>query len=300
VLTKECQDLLRERSQVVTDIEKRIRELESETEALKTELGAIALDENLGAEIAKVRTSIEQAKASLDALRREESDLRVLEGSLSQSIKRIAAAGERTVELRAQIAKLDLDISEWQLTEKAMEGIITLEIDDAGPTVSAITNDILFSCYGPRFAVSIKTQTEKANGTEMKEDFDIVVFDSERDERKSLSVMSGGEETWLDDAISRGISLFNASRGGKHYQTLFSDEKDGRLTERKRKEFMAVKRKVLELGGFDAEYFISHTKEIQEMADSVIDLNDFLTARSESNGAEGSRVSGREAEAALF
>lgn len=63
---------------------------------------------------------------------------------------------------------------------------------------------------------------------------------------------------------------------------------------------MAVKRKVLELGGFDAEYFISHTKEIQEMSDSVINLNDFVTARPESNGTEGSPVSGREAEAALF
>jgi exonuclease SbcC len=78
--------------------------------------------------------------------------------------------------------------------------------------------------------------------------------------------------------ITRGISLFNASRGGVSYQFLFSDEKDGRLTDERKKEFMAVKRRVLELGGFTGEYFISHTREIQEMADTAIDLEEFVAA----------------------
>ena len=40
---------------------------------------------------------------------------------------------------------------------------------------------------------------------------------------------------------------------------------------------MAVKRKVLEIGGFFCEYFISHTKEIQDMADDVLNLDDFAS-----------------------
>ena len=51
---------------------------------------------------------------------------------------------------------------------------------------------------------------------------------------------------------------------------------------------MAVKRKVMELGGFGCEYFISHTKEVQEMADALIDLDAFVAsdAENEVSGAE--------------
>ena len=38
-----------------------------------------------------------------------------------------------------------------------------------------------------RFSVRIDTQTVKANGNGLKETFDIVVYDNERDDRRSLS-----------------------------------------------------------------------------------------------------------------
>lgn len=266
--------ILKEGETAVADLEKQVLQLRTDVEALRGELKEVTVDETLPAEIARLRGIVETHKGSLESLRKEDSAVRVTIGSLAEAIKQIGVSRERCQALQEEIRRLDADISEWQLLETAMEGITTLEIDDAGPTVTAITNDLLHTCYGPRFSVNIKTQDEKVGGNgDMKEVFDIVVIDSERGESKSLSVMSGGEETWIDDAVTRSISLYNAFRGGKQYHTLFSDEKDGRLTEAKRKEFMAVKRRVLELGGFACEYFISHTREIQEMADSVIDLN---------------------------
>lgn len=273
--------ILKENAVAVTDLEKQVAQLGTEIAALQAELKGIEVDETLPAEIKRFKESVEAVKAAVELLRKEDANLRVTVGSLTEGIKQIEVSHQRISVLAIEIGNLEKDILDWQVHEKAMEGIITLEIDDAGPTVSGITNDILLSCYGPRFSVSIKTQDAKASGDAMKEVFDIVVFDGERDEKKSLSVTSGGEETWLDDSITRGISLFNASRGGKRYHALFSDEKDGRLTEKKRKEYMAVKRKVLGLGGFDVEYFISHSRDIQEMADAVIDLNEFVADSAE-------------------
>jgi len=171
-------------------------------------------DETLEGRIKEQKETIESASKDLDSLRKEDSSLRVSLGGLKEALKLIAAAREQLVKLATDIEALDREISEWKIIEKAMEGIITLEIDDAGPTVTAITNDILHTCYGPRFSVNIKTQDSKVKGDDMKEVFDIIVYDSERDESKSLSVMSGGEETWIEDAITHGISLFNASRAG--------------------------------------------------------------------------------------
>lgn len=38
--------------------------------------------------------------------------------------------------------------------------MISLAIDDAGPAMSTLANDLLLACYGPRFTVSIHTLLE--------------------------------------------------------------------------------------------------------------------------------------------
>ena len=278
-LEKELLSILDEGKQVLGEIKKQMGQLTSEIASLSAELSKVLIDGTLQAQIDKYKESVENHKKTISDKRKEESVVKVSVGSLTESLRVIEESKGKLVEVSTSVANIDNEITEWQILEAAMEGIVTLEIDDAGPSVTSITNDILHTCYGPRFSVKIKTQDEKSNGKEMKEVFDIEVFDAERDDKKSLSDMSGGEETWVDDAVTRGICLFNAARSGKKYHMLFSDEKDGRLTEQRRREFMAVKRRVLELGGFDGEYFISHTKEIQEMADSSINLNEMFPER---------------------
>ena len=69
----------------------------------------------------------------------------------------------------------------WTALTKALgnDGVIALCIDDAGPTLASIANELLLTCYGPRFTVSITTQVETAR-RDLKEGFDVVVFDSSR------------------------------------------------------------------------------------------------------------------------
>ncbi len=165
------------------------------------------------------------------------------------------------------------DIEEWTLLEKAFsnDGIIALEIDAAGPSISTIANELLLQCFGSRFSVRIDTQVAKASGG-LKEAFEITVFDTERNESKSLRTMSGGEKVWIEEAIARAIMIFNARKSGRTFKALFTDEKDGALDVDRKKEFMAMKRKVLEVGGYEVEFFISQSPDIQEMADQVIKI----------------------------
>jgi exonuclease SbcC len=53
---------------------------------------------------------------------------------------------------------------------------------------------------------------------------------------------------------------------------LFSDEADGPLDPEHKRMFMAMKREVLRLGGYECEYFVSQTPELTRMADCIIDL----------------------------
>lgn len=56
----------------------------------------------------------------------------------------------------ARSAHIELALGIWTLFAKCMsnDGVIALSIDDAGPTLSGLANDLLPACYGPRFTVS--------------------------------------------------------------------------------------------------------------------------------------------------
>jgi exonuclease SbcC len=173
---------------------------------------------------------------------------------------------------------LERHIEDWTLLAKALgnDGIIALAIDDAGPELSALANQLLLACYGPRFSVAIKTQLTTAKG-ELREGFDITVHDAQSASTKSVTKMSGGEKIWINECLMRAMALYLAQTDGPRYATLFSDEADGAFDAQHKRRFMAMKREVLRIGGYAQEYFISHTTELSDMADAVIDLERYAT-----------------------
>ncbi|MDP1691886.1 MAG: DNA repair protein [Burkholderiaceae bacterium] len=197
-------------------------------------------------------------------------DAQALEG-LSRQMQALA---DRRVQVDARVAHVETELGGWNLFARCMsnDGLIALAIDDAGPTLSGLANDLLLACYGPRFTVSIHTLVETGKG-EQREGFDIVVHDGESGESKSVGLMSGGERVWINECLTRAVALYLAQHSGRRYTTLFSDEADGALDPDRKRMFMAMKREVLRLGGYEREFFVSQTPELTAMADAVIDLD---------------------------
>jgi DNA repair protein SbcC/Rad50 len=191
--------------------------------------------------------------------------------------KRAAAIRERMALVDRRAKSVEAQLGVWVLFAKCMsnDGVIALSIDDAGPTLSGLANDLLLACYGPRFTLSIKTQIETAKGG-AREDFDIVVHDAESGESASVSLKSGGQRVWVNEALRRAIALYLAQSSGRKYEALFSDEADGPLDPEHKRMFMAMKRSVLRIGGYKREYFVSQTPELTAMADTVIDLETYI------------------------
>lgn len=194
--------------------------------------------------------------------------------SQEEFAKQAAALAERRQRIQARCAHVEGELGNWNLLARCLsnDGLIALEIDEAGPALSALANDLLLTCYGPRFTVSIHTLLETAKG-DQKEGFDIVVHDAETDESKSVALMSGGERTFVEACLTRAIALYLAQHTGRRYSTLFTDEADGALDPERKRMFMAMKREVLRLGGYEREFFVSQTPELTAMADAVIDLD---------------------------
>jgi len=255
--------------------EKSIPELEERLQRIEQKLASLKIDGELKKREATVLNVLNRLQNERKSLAKDESEVTQALGAAEALIKRGVEAEKNLKKLDQRITTISSDISDWSLLERAFsnDGIIALEIDDAGPTISAIANDLLQSCFGPRFSVRIDTQVARANGKGLKETFDIIIFDSERNESKSLRSMSGGEKLWIEESITRAISLYNAQKSGRKYHALFTDEKDGALDFQKKKEFIAMKKKVLEIGGYDTEFFISQSPEVQETADFTISVN---------------------------
>lgn len=227
-----------------------------------------------GAALAAARNSLEniaacaqRADQAFVAATRQHEQLQALRAELD-GLRAEKVAGQ------ARAARIELKLSQWNLLAKCLsnDGVIALAIDDAGPTLAALANDLLLACYGPRFSLEVSTQTATAKG-DMREDFDIIVHDGERDESKSLKLVSGGERVWINECLTRAIALYLATKTGREFGTLFSDEADGPLDPEHKRMFMEMKREVLRLGGYEREFFVTQTPELTSMADVVIDLD---------------------------
>lgn len=222
-------------------------------------------------------------KSAEEALRQAQDACANADGSLTHAVQRVQtlrdAAGRleslesKMGDARRTVEFIERKITVWTLLAKALgnDGVVALSIDDAGPTLSALANDLLLGCYGPRFTVSLITQIETAKG-EKREGFSIVVHDAESGQSKLLENTSGGERVWINECLTRAIALYLTQSGGRHFQTLFSDEADGALDPDRKRMYMQLKRTVLRVGGYAREFFISQTPELTAMADAVIDL----------------------------
>jgi len=188
----------------------------------------------------------------------------------SEAARAQIAAGEAAKE---KVARLELDVAQWTVLAEAFStnGIVALSIDDSGPALTGLVNDLLLACYGNRFSVSITRQAETAKG-ELREGFEILVHDAERNEAKAVEDMSGGERVWINEALTRGIALYFARESEHRYETLFSDEADGPLDPEKKLQFTRMKREVLKLCGYSREYFVSQSPELWALADARIEL----------------------------
>ncbi len=246
--------------------------LDAEIQRIVTELSAIVLPD--------IQSKAEResaCKLASDTLERIETAIQQSQNRLidakAQAQSLLSAANDISA-LQDQVNRMGEEMRHWEMFIKAFgnDGIIALSIDDVGPTLSAYANDLLMACYGPRFTVSIQTQTTNAKG-EDREGFDIAVFDAETQESKSVEKMSGGERVWINEAMTRAIALFLAKESGQQYATLFTDEADGALDPDRKRRFMHMKREVLKLGGYTREYFVSQTPELWEMADYILDVS---------------------------
>lgn len=194
----------------------------------------------------------------------------------------LAAQGQRKTALdtlakitRLETVRCELDAAclTWGIVIDACSrtGIPTLEMDAAGPTVSAYCNDLLRACFGGRFSVDLITEDQKADGKGTKEVFEIRVYDADRNGAAvDIMDLSGGERVIVDEALKCAIAQLVNERAAWPLCTLWRDETTGALDPVNATRYVDMLRRLAQRTAVHHVLFITHMPEAARLADAQI------------------------------
>lgn len=224
---------------------------------LNTPRRALAVaDESLG----RLVLELEQA-------RRQETEAQAAEARLQGERETVAPLAATLPDLEQRAARAEVDVSDWRIAEQACgrEGVQAIELDDAGPTVSAIANELL-ATWG-RFSLELVTQAPRARGG-VKEVFDVKIYDRGR----ARTLGSGGEQVIIDEALRLAIAIRNRERSGFPLETLWRDETGAPLDQLGAHRYLDMLRAAQQRGHFWQVPFISHNPAVSSRADVRVKL----------------------------
>ncbi len=190
---------------------------------------------------------------------------------------------EDAVARAAKLAELDTErteivgrLADWTrlANDLGKDGIQALEIDAAGPELSALVNDMLHTCHGSRFTVSVETTRLDAKGKRQLEGCEVMVVDTVAGREGPVETFSGGESVIIGEAIALALSVLACRHAGIERPTLVRDESGAALDPANGRAYVAMLRRAAEMVDADKVLFVSHAPELQELADARIVVAD--------------------------
>jgi DNA repair exonuclease SbcCD ATPase subunit len=178
---------------------------------------------------------------------------------VKERISELNADRERIVTTQTQVKT---ELSEWQYLKTACgkKGLQALEIDAVSPAIESYANELLISTFGPQNTIRLETQDN-----DMKEVLNIVVLDPDGSETM-LENKSGGEKVWVLKALRLALTLLSKEKSGRNFKTVLMDEEDGALSPQNAVRFIGLYRSMMDLGGIESCYYISHKAEAVGLA----------------------------------
>ncbi|HMI85962.1 MAG TPA: AAA family ATPase, partial [Polyangiaceae bacterium] len=219
------------------------------------------------------------ARPFVAAVETAEQEARTAAGMIKVAEARLESARltrRKLGELEGQRGGAEGDLADWTLLADSLgrEGIQALEIDAAGPELTELINDLLRTCVGSRWTVTVETQRLSSDGKKQIEGCEVRVLDTERGRDGTAESLSGGERVLVGEAVSLALSMLACRRSGVQGPTLIRDESGAALDPANARNYVAMLRRAAELVGASHVLFVSHSLEVQELADARIEIKD--------------------------
>jgi exonuclease SbcC len=172
------------------------------------------------------------------------------------------AAEAKIAELQQQLDEVTAVHSRWALLARATgkDGIQALELDAAGPNVSAIANQLLADTFGSEFQIAFETTRLSADGKKQIETFEIKVLAGGIEQ--TIENLSGGQRVWIEAAIAQAIAIYLRRKSSLDLRTSFLDEADGALDSGNAFKYLSMLRSAHALAGIHHTILITHRQEL--------------------------------------
>jgi exonuclease SbcC len=248
--------------------------LTKEKEAIK-----LADDGKIEAEIKDTVKALIDVKAvttkELQDKKNLEAQLMELNIQLDNTLKSITRKAEIILsieKLNIEKARYEQDVREWAYLVESFDrtGIPILKLENSGHEITLKANDLL-SIFDSPFRIAIDTTRPTKDGKKHKEVFEISVID-DRGVTK-LENKSGGQQVWIETALSLAISLF-LHDSDKSIDTAFLDEKDGAFDPKNAFSYRDMIEKAHEKLGVHHTMIITHRPELLQLIPNKIVLSD--------------------------
>jgi exonuclease SbcC len=195
---------------------------------------------------------------------------------------RQAEDSQRRIEaMEANRVAADSEVADWLLLVEGIKGVQADLADSAGPELSAIANDLLRTCYGPRWTFKVSTVHEGSKGQSV-EGYDLLVTDSHNGREGDGSTYSPGERALLSAALADAVATLACRQAGLVGVgiTLVRDECDAPLDEEKAMAWLAMVRRTAELCGASRTLIITHRVAVRDACDMILAVeNGVVTVR---------------------
>jgi DNA repair protein SbcC/Rad50 len=257
------------RAEHLARAEERLAELGREDARLRVELEALGPVET---PTPPSTTAVTSAEALLRSCESATRAALATVARLTEQLSAAEASAARVVELEAERATVAQTVADWTrlAADLGKDGLQAMEIDAAGPELTAIANDLLHSCHGSRWTVSIETQRLAADGKRLLEGCEVRVLDTERGRDAAAESLSGGERVIVGEAVSLALTTLACRRQGVERPTLVRDESGAALDAGNARVYVAMLRRAAELVRADKVLLVSHSPEVWGLCDSQV------------------------------
>lgn len=193
--------------------------------------------------------------------------------------QRLTAAQEglaRLCELQAEHDDAAAELADWNLlaADFGRDGCQSAEVDSAGPELTALTNQLLHTCHGPQFTVSIETSRLSSDGKGEIEECRVQVIDSVQGREGEAREFSGGQSVIIGEAISLALTILACNRAHVSGITLVRDESGAALDPVAGRAYVKMLRLAADLVKASRVLLVTHSKECAEMCDARILIKD--------------------------
>lgn len=252
------------------DILKESESLKTEIAVLSEKISAVSYSENLE----DVSQQIAETESSLKRDSSRAADFRASIKSAQKENERYREILSETEEKKKLLNETEKKAAALSFIEESFSnsGIPAIELRESAPEIAEIANRILLESYGNKFEIRFGSTSELKAKRKANEDFNILVYDIENGDEKTIDLVSSGERIWIKQALFYAFSIVQMNRTGFNFRIRLIDESDSSLDSSLRPKYLKMVTSAHKIADARLTVLITHSQEIKDVAQQVIEI----------------------------